>query len=100
MKKILLLFVFTSLLISCGSSQPKQAQDPTQPYTLYENIDVQAVYQNMPKGMFIKRLSGPRDMYKVSVPLEDGKRYRVTIRVPNYSPSNVKEAEVIAYTLL
>ena len=100
MKKIITLFILTSLLISCGSSQPRQAPDPSQPYTVYENIDVEATYLTMPKGIFIKRLSGPREMYKVSIPLEDGKRYRVTIRVPNYSASNVKEAEVIAYTQL
>ena len=66
---------------------------------VYENIDVQAVHQTMPKGIFIRRLSGPRVMYKVTTPLEDGKRYRVTIRVPN-NKAHVKEAEIIAYTQL
>lgn len=100
MKQIATLLLFAAFLISCGSSQINNDQTDSNPrYTIYENIDVLAVHQTMPKGIFIKRLRGVGEMYKVSRPLEDGKKYRVTIRVAN-SRSNVKEAEIIAFTQL
>lgn len=101
MKQVITLFLFAVVLTSCGSSQSGPTQTaPTTGYSVYENIDVRAFYQTMPRGMFIRTLSGPRRTYKISTPLQDGTRYRVTIRVPNYSSSEIKEAQIIAHTQL
>lgn len=101
MRFVLIISVFASLLTPCGSTQSTAPQTgSTAPYTLYENSDVLAVYQTMPRGTFIKTLSGPRRTYKVSTPLEDGKRYRVTVKVPNNNTSEIKEVEIIAHTQL
>jgi hypothetical protein len=101
MRQIITFLLFIGLFTSCGSTQPREAQNvSTAPYTIYENMDVVAFYQNMPRGMFIRSLSGGRHVYKVSTPLEDGKRYRVTIKVPNNSSTKIKEVEIIAHTQL
>ena len=98
MKKILILII-TATLFSCGASQSNSKQNSTAVGMVFENVNVIATHQTMPKGIFIRRLSGPREMYKVSTPLEDGKRYRVTFRITD-NTSNVKEAKITAYTQL
>ena len=98
MKKLIILFI-TSTLLSCGASQGNSQQNPTAVGMVFENVNVIVTHQTMPKGIFIRRLSGPREMYRISTPLEDGKRYRVTFRITD-NTSNVKEAKITAYTRL
>ncbi|WP_029037036.1 putative periplasmic lipoprotein [Salinimicrobium xinjiangense] len=101
MKQLLTFIILIALFASCGSSQTNTPQaSSTAPYTIYENLDVLAYYQTMPRGTYIRSLSGGRHVYKVSTPLEDGKKYRVTIKVPNTKTSGIKEAEIIAHTQL
>lgn len=81
------------LFIACSSSQSVNKE------TYTKNLTVKAYYSYDNEGLFIKTLSAPREIYKVSTPLVDGKVYDVTLEIPKGAAKGIKEAKIVSYNL-
>lgn len=95
MKKLFTLFAVMALLVACGT---KSSSFDTETYTRQVTVEAYQAYDN--SGLHVRALAPPNEIYKVSVPLEEGQTYEMIIELSRKPTKGIKEAKVISYSQL